>query len=49
MCRLTNVQIDGADFTDTLLRKDQQTYLCKRATGTNPTTGVETKVSLLCP
>ena len=47
--RLTDVQIENADFSGTLLRKDQQQYLCKRAAGVNPTTGVSTKESLLCP
>ena len=47
--RLTDLSIDGADFTDTLLRKDQQSYLCKRATGVNKRTGVATRDSLLCP
>ena len=41
--------IDGADFTDVLLRKDVQKKLCAIAKGTNPKTGKSTKESLDCP
>ena len=42
--------IEGSDWTDTMLRKDQQKYLCAHPTakGTNPTTGVDTRESLMC-
>lgn len=40
--------IDGADFTDVLLRKDIQMKLCKVAKGTNPTTGRNTRDTLDC-
>lgn len=41
--------IDGADFTDVLLRQDEQDKLCEVAQGTNPTTGKETRATLMCP
>lgn len=42
--------IEGSDWTDTYLRGDQRKYLCAHPTakGTNPTTGNETRDSLLC-
>lgn len=43
------VSIDGSDWTDVNLRKDQRKYLCKMAEGTNPVTGNVTKETLLCP
>jgi uncharacterized protein YjbI with pentapeptide repeats len=42
------VKIDNTDWTDAQLRKDQRTYLCTIAKGENPTTGVETRMSLMC-
>jgi uncharacterized protein YjbI with pentapeptide repeats len=47
--RFTGATITGADFTDVLLRRDIQSQLCQIATGTNPTTGRETRETLFCP
>jgi uncharacterized protein YjbI with pentapeptide repeats len=50
---VTNAQfsknkLDNSDWTDVLLRKDQQKYLCSVAQGTNPETGMSTRASLGC-
>lgn len=40
--------VDGTDFTDVLLRQDEQDKLCKFAQGRNPTTGRDTRETLMC-
>ncbi|NJM57246.1 MAG: pentapeptide repeat-containing protein [Synechococcales cyanobacterium RU_4_20] len=43
-----NVTIEGADFTDVLLTDDALAQLCPVAQGTNPTTGRNTRDTLMC-
>lgn len=44
----SGARIDGADFSDALIDRADQRALCREASGTNPVTGVETRLSLGC-
>jgi len=46
--RFEGTTIDGADFTDVLLRDDALKILCSIASGTNPETGRDTRETLMC-
>jgi uncharacterized protein YjbI with pentapeptide repeats len=45
---IDQTDITGADFTDALVDRFLVKKLCEIASGTNPTTGVETRYSLGC-
>ena len=47
--KFAGATIEGADFTDALLRDDEIEHLCEVASGVNPTTGRATRESLMCP
>jgi uncharacterized protein YjbI with pentapeptide repeats len=40
--------VTNADFSDALLDRVDQRALCREASGTNPITGVDTRISLEC-
>ena len=44
----SGADVTGADFTDALIDRVDQRQLCARASGSNPTTGVDTRASLGC-
>ena len=46
---LNDANITGADFTGALLSPTAERQLCEMASGTNPTTGNDTKDTLFCP
>jgi uncharacterized protein YjbI with pentapeptide repeats len=46
--QFSEATIDGADFTNTFLRKDTQKELWDKAQGQNPTTGNNTRETLSC-
>ena len=48
MAKMEHSDIEGADFTNALMRSDTQADLCQRATGINSVTGVSTRDSLDC-
>lgn len=48
LAQVEQAQIEGADFTDALIRRDTQAQLCEMASGINPTTGRSTRETLEC-
>ncbi|KGG15125.1 MULTISPECIES: pentapeptide repeat-containing protein [unclassified Prochlorococcus] len=46
--RFNNVEINGSDFTNVILRDEDLRYLCSIAIGVNPVTQRDTKETLEC-
>jgi uncharacterized protein YjbI with pentapeptide repeats len=44
----SGADVTGADFSDALIDRADQRALCRDASGTNPITGVDTRLSLNC-
>jgi uncharacterized protein YjbI with pentapeptide repeats len=49
LTRVDDALIEGADFTDAMLRQDTFHQLCQTASGVNPTTKRATRETLGCP
>lgn len=46
---LDGANIEGADFSDSLIDRSMTMKMCKVASGINPKTGISTAESLMCP
>ena len=44
----SGADVTGADFSDALIDRADQRLLCAKASGTNPSTGADTRASLGC-
>jgi hypothetical protein len=48
LAKVEDTQIEGADFTNALIRTDALHALCAHASGINPVTGRATRDTLEC-